>query len=145
MPVITLTSDWNQKDYYLAAVKGQILRKNDNLTIVDLNHNIQAYNSRQAAFILRNSSHNFPEGSVHINFVNAESPTGDSYYAILAQKHFFIGNDNGSFSMIINGPPDKIVKLKPLENITFKSFPGIITFTDAACKLIEQQDISMLG
>lgn len=145
MPVITLTSDWNQKDYYLAAVKGQILRRNEKLAIVDLNHNIQTYNTRQAAFILRNSFHNFPEGSVHINFVNAESVKDNSYYAVSAHKHYFIGNDNGSFSLIINGPADKIIRLEPLEKKEFRSFPGLITFTDAACKLIEHKDISKLG
>ncbi len=145
MPVITLTSDWNQNDYYLAAVKGQILQKNKKVSIIDLNHNIHPFNTRQAAFILRNSFHYFPAGSVHINFVNAESATGETLYVVEAHKHFFIGNDNGAFSLIINGPADKIVRLEPQEKKEHKSFPGIYTFTSAACRLIDNQNILQLG
>ncbi|MFW5820915.1 MAG: SAM hydrolase/SAM-dependent halogenase family protein [Bacteroidota bacterium] len=145
MPVITLTSDWKQNDYYLAAVKGQILQRNEKLRIVDLNHKIQNFNTQQAAFILRNSFHNFPAGSVHINFVNSESPDGNTYLAVQAHDHYFIGNDNGDFSLIINGPADEIVCLEDLETDNYKSFPGLFTFTRAACELIEKQNISLLG
>jgi hypothetical protein len=145
MPVITLTSDWNQNDYYLAAVKGRIMQKNEKIKVVDINHKIDPFNTQQAAFILRNSFHFFPEGSVHINFVNAESLTGDSYFAVKAHNHFFIGNDNGAFSLIINGPADKAVRLRVDDNEKYSSFPGLFTFTSAACDLIEYQDISRIG
>jgi len=145
MSVITLTSDWNQKDYYLAAVKGQILQKDETLRIIDLNHNIKAFNTGQAAFVLRNSFHHFPQGSVHINFVNPE-PLGDQkFIAIESQGHYFIGNDNGAFSLIINGPADKIVQLKVLETGHYTSFPGLFTFTAAAYDLIRYQDINRIG
>ncbi len=43
MPVITLTSDWNQKDFYLAAVKGRLLTQAEDLKIVDISHEIKAF------------------------------------------------------------------------------------------------------
>lgn len=145
MPVITLTSDWNQNDYYVAAVKGQILQKDETIRIVDINHSIKPFNSVQAAFILRNSFPHYPEGSVHINFVNAEPGESNSLIAIKAHNHFFIGNDNGTFSLVLNGPADKIVRLEVREKEGYKSFPGLYTFTDAAIKLLSTQDISKLG
>jgi len=102
MPVITLTSDWNQYDYYLAAVKGQILRKDPNIRIIDITHSIRPFNSVQAAFILRNSFIHYPSGSVHIIFVNTEPIENQKFIGIKAQGHFFIGVDNGTFSLVIN-------------------------------------------
>lgn len=145
MAVITLTSDWSQNDYYLAAVKGQILQIDEKIQIVDLNHSIKPFNTPQAAFVLRNSFQYFPKGSVHINFVNAEPSGNQRYMAVSAHDHYFIGTDNGAFSLIINGPADKAVQLEPLEKNNFTSFPGLLTFTSAACKLIMKKDIDLLG
>lgn len=145
MPVITLTSDWNQNDYYLAAVKGQILQKDQSIRIIDINHTIRSFNSVQAAFILRNSFQHFPKGSVHINYVNAERINNQYFIALKAHDHYFIGVDNGAFSLIINGPADQIVKLQGLEKDEFESFPGLYTFTKAACDLIKQQDLKKIG
>jgi S-adenosylmethionine hydrolase len=145
MPVITLTSDWSQKDYYLAAVKGQILQEDKQIMIVDLNHTIKPFNTPQAAFVLRNSFQYFPKGSVHINFVNAERLPNQEFLAVSAHGHYFIGTDNGAFSLIINGPAEKAVKLESLENYDNASFPGLVTFTSAACKLIKTNNINLLG
>ncbi|MBE0653829.1 MAG: SAM-dependent chlorinase/fluorinase [Bacteroidales bacterium] len=145
MPVITLTSDWSQNDYYLAAVKGQILKIDESIRIIDLNHSIKAFNTPQAAFVLRNSFHHFPAGSVHINFVNSERSGNQDFLAISAHDHYFIGTDNGAFSLIINGPAETAVRLKSLEKNDHSSFPGLLTFTSAACKLIRDADIGQLG
>jgi S-adenosylmethionine hydrolase len=145
MPVITLTSDWNQNDYYLAAVKGRILQKDENIRIIDINHNIRSFNSVQAAFILRNSYPHFPKGSIHLNFVNAERINNQQFIAIKAHDHYFIGVDNGTFSLVINGPADQIVRLKALEEDEYTSFPGLFTFTSAACELAKNQDLRKIG
>ena len=145
MPVITLTSDWNQKDYYLSAVKGQILKKDNTIRIVDINHNILTFNAVQAAFIIRNSFHHFPERSVHINFVNTERSDNQYFIAAEAHGHFFIGNDNGAFSLMYNDTAKRIVKLESLETETYESFPGLFTFTNAACDILKKGDLSQSG
>lgn len=145
MPVITLTSDWNQKDYYLSAVKGQILKTDNKIRIVDISHNIRTFNSVEAAFIIRNSFHHFPEGSVHINFVNTERTGDQNFIAAQADQHFFVGNDNGTFSLMYNDKAKKIIKLDPLEPVNYQSFPGLFTFTRAACDILKNGDITQTG
>lgn len=145
MPVITLTSDWNQNDYYLAAVKGQILQKDQSISIVDISHSIKPFNSVEAAFILRNSFVHFPAGSVHINFVNSEPINNQGFIAVKNQGHFFIGVDNGTFSLVINGPADEIVELDRKEEDNFMSFQGLFTFTSAAIDLIKNNDLKRIG
>ena len=55
MPIITLTTDWNNDDFYLGAVKGAIYNNCIDVTVVDITHQIKPFNIYQAAFILKNS------------------------------------------------------------------------------------------
>ena len=60
MPIITLTTDWNENDFYVSAIKGKILSQCPHALIIDVSHQIQTFNITQAAFIIRNSFHHFP-------------------------------------------------------------------------------------
>ena len=66
MAIITLTTDLGDKDIYQAALKGSILKLLPTASIVDITHNVAAFNVQQAAFILKNSFHYFPDGTVHL-------------------------------------------------------------------------------
>ena len=54
MHIITLTSDWNENDYYVASLKGKILSSCPEVRIVDINHKVKPFNTAQAAFVVRN-------------------------------------------------------------------------------------------
>ena len=59
MGIITLISDWGNSDYYTAAVKGMILSQLPETRIIDITHQIEPFNSTQAAYILRNAYKKF--------------------------------------------------------------------------------------
>ncbi|MFM8950092.1 MAG: SAM-dependent chlorinase/fluorinase, partial [Bacteroidota bacterium] len=65
-PIITLTTDWGTKDFYVGALKGRLYSLVPDCNVVDISHDIEQFNTIQAAFILRNSWHRFPANSVHI-------------------------------------------------------------------------------
>jgi S-adenosylmethionine hydrolase len=44
MPIITLTSDYGTVDHRVAAIKGNILQLNPDCRLVDISHQIGAYN-----------------------------------------------------------------------------------------------------
>ena len=142
MAIITLTSDWSNSDFYLGAVKGQLISNCKDITIVDICHSISPFNTAQTAFVIRNSYSNFPEGTIHIIFVNTESSADKPFLAVKLNKHFFIGTDNGIFSLITSKEPEKIVKLKVDSP---KSYESINLFTSAACKLANGTAIEELG
>ena len=54
MAIITLTSDWGLADYYLPAVKGTIFSALPDVNVVDITHNIEPFDIRSAAFIVKN-------------------------------------------------------------------------------------------
>ena len=60
MAIITFTSDYGLVDHRVPSVKGKILSLNDQVQIIDISHEIQAYNLLQAAYIIRNSYSFFP-------------------------------------------------------------------------------------
>src|SRR5512133_2364165 len=100
MAIITLTSDWGLRDHYTGSVKGAILRQLPDAVIVDISHSIQPHNLNQAAFIVRNSYRNFPEGTIHIIGVIEEASIESPHTLVVHDGHYFIGADNGIFSMI---------------------------------------------
>ena len=55
MPIITLTTDWGTKDYYLASLKGAILKQIPEANIIDVSHDITPFDLSEASYILRNS------------------------------------------------------------------------------------------
>ena len=128
MPIVTLTSDFGWNDYYVALIKGAILCENQDINIIDISHNINNYDIVQGAFILKNSYKSFPKGTIHILSVNNFYNKKRRFLAIRYDDHFFVGPDNGIFSLLFENPPRDIYKLDfqnkgsfPLKNVFAKA------------------------
>ncbi|NET32217.1 MAG: SAM-dependent chlorinase/fluorinase [Cyanothece sp. SIO1E1] len=120
MPIVTLTSDFGWKDYYLPMIKGTILCKNELIQIVDIAHDIPNYDIVQAAFIFKNCWQSFPKGTIHLISVNDYPEEKDKgFVAIAHEGHFFIGPDNGVFSLIFGAIPQSIFQLDPKPEARF--------------------------
>lgn len=145
MGIITLTSDWGLNDYYAAAVKGMIIQSMPDARIVDITHQVKPFDIEQAAYILKNAYHCFPEGSVHIIGVNTEESADQPHTVARYNKHYFIGTDNGVFSLIFDGTPEKLVILDILQESDNFTFSGRDRFVKAAVHLAGGGDIDQLG
>lgn len=100
MPVITLTSDFGLTDYRVAAIKGTILTQKEDAVIADISHDIDAYNLRQTAYIVRNAYSYFPPGSIHIVSVDSFYRQEVRNLIYKADGHYFIAADNGVMSLV---------------------------------------------
>ncbi len=145
MPIITLTSDWGLKDHYLASVKGKIIAGNQNVNIVDISHQITPFNIEHAAFVIKNSYRDFPENSIHLIGVNTEESDKYSHVVIFHNNHYFIGTDNGIFSMIFDDQPEKIFELSIPQDTDFFTFSTRDRFVKAALHLAKGDPIEELG
>jgi S-adenosylmethionine hydrolase len=145
MAIITLTTDLGLKDHYVAAVKGAILKQLPEVTIVDISHLVPSFNIQQAAYILRNAYPNFPDGTVHIIGVNAESSVQTPHLAMQVAGQYFIGADTGIFSFLFDRVPDRIVELNIKQETDHLTFPVKDVFTIAACHLARGGDLSFIG
>jgi S-adenosyl-L-methionine hydrolase (adenosine-forming) len=145
MPIITLTSDWGLKDHYAGAVKGTILSRMPDITIVDISHLIPPFDSEQAAFVIRNAYPNFPAGTIHIVGVNTEESDKCPHTIVEYKGHYFIGTDNGVFSLILDGPPDKIVEILVPQDTDYFTFSTRDRFVKCAIHIAKGGRIEELG
>jgi len=111
MPVITLTTEWRPDDIYNGIMKGKLCRLCPGATIIDNASGISPFNISHASFVIRNTFMNYPEGSIHIICVQSEAQQDQQYLIIKARNHWFIGNDNGIFNLILNADPDEIIRI----------------------------------
>lgn len=145
MPIITLTSDWGLRDHYVGAVKGAILRQMPEANIVDISHLVSPFDLKQASFILGNAYHYFPAGTVHIIAVDSIESTSRPHVALKADGHYFVGADNGVFSLFLRKSPDVIVGLNIMQDTGYFTFPSRDRFVKAACHLAAGHSIEELG
>ena len=147
MSVITLTTDWGQKDYYRAAVVGKLLSQKPNLPIIDISHNVANHNFMQAAYILQNAYKNFPKGSIHIIGVDAIPSDKKPHTLVQANGHYFIAADNGIFSLLFNEKDniEKIILIDVIQDSDYYTFPERDVFAKVALHIHDKKDIEELG
>ena len=145
MNFITLTTDFGYKDFSVAITKANIYNNINDVIIVDISHQISPFNTPQAAYILKNSYNSFPEGTIHIIGVESELTPENSHLAMRFNNHYFVGANNGIFSLITQDlKPDKIVEINIHENI-ISNFPVIDVFVNVAKHLSSKGSLDVIG
>lgn len=119
MSIITLTTDFGLHDYYVPVLKGAMLTRHRTLNFVDISHNIKNHDIVQAAFTLRNAWYQFPEGSIHLVSVNNFGGEKNRFLVLSHENHYFIGPDNGIFTLIFDTPPQYVYEI-PFVGLNFQ-------------------------
>lgn len=145
MAIVTLTSDWGTRDYYAAAVKGALLSYIPDVTIVDITHEIEAFNIAQAGFTLKNSFRSFPEGTIHIVAVNSIESPESPHVVVKAEGQFFISTDNGIFSHILDGRFDEAVCIDVPQDTDSFTFVSRDRFAKVASMIAHGEPLSAIG
>jgi S-adenosylmethionine hydrolase len=99
-PLITLTTDFGEADYFVPAMKGVILGINPAAEIVDVTHLIPAHDVYAAAFTLMCCYKDFPKNTIHLVVVDPGVGTARRPIMAMTDDYNFIGPDNGAFSYI---------------------------------------------
>ncbi len=99
-PLITLTTDFGYQDYYVSAMKAQILSVGRNLHLIDISHAIPPQDIMAGAWVIRNAAYLFPKGSIHVCVIDPGVGGCRKPVLIESEGHFFIGPDNGLFSLV---------------------------------------------
>ena len=145
MNFITLTTDFGFKDFSVAITKANIYSNISNAIIVDISHQISPFNNTQAAYILKNSYKSFPKGTIHIIGIESELTPENSHLAMYFDEHYFIGANNGIFSLITEDLiPDKIVEINIHQNI-ISNFPVLDVFVKVAKHLSSKGSLDVIG
>jgi len=126
MTIVTLTTDLG----------------NPALNIVDISHKIEPYNIVQASFVLANAYKNFPKGTIHMINVDNFYTEKKQFVALEKDGHYFVGPDNGLFSLIFHSMPEKQYAIACKNEGTF---PLGEIFAKALTHLLSEKPFSKIG
>ena len=145
MPVITLTSDFGNKDHFVGSVKGSLNNEIPNVNIIDISNDISPFNIIEGAYIIENAYKNFPEGSIHIIGVDSEKTPEKKHLVIKLDGHYFICADNGIMSLVANRiKPEKIIEIN-IHNSSSSSFTVLDVFVKVAAHIYRGGSIDLVG
>ena len=144
MAIITFMSDFGMSDHYVSAVKAKIISINPGLRIFDINHDIESFNIAHAAYVLKSVYKDFPKGTVHLVSVNSHGERNDRYLAFKIEDQFFVGPDNGIFSLICEKDPTIVAELFNNESVN-KSFPAKNILAKATAMLASGSGMNDVG
>jgi len=146
--LITLTTDFGVQDHYVGVMKAVMLSTAPGVTMIDISHEIPPQDIMAGAWVVKNSALLFPPRSVHLVVVDPGVGTPRKPIAIQIEDQFFVGPDNGIFSLIADQHEHHAVELtdpqfwRPAPSNTFH---GRDIFAPVAAHLANGTDINKLG
>lgn len=145
MPIITLTTDFGEKDHFAGAVKGAIYSELEGVRIVDISHSISPFHITEAAYIIQNAYKSFPQGTVHIVGIDSELNPENEHVAVYLDGHYFLCANNGIISMLAAEiKPEKIVEINIHDRVE-SNFPVLDVFVKVACHLARGGTLEVIG
>lgn len=100
MPIALLT-DFGTSDYFVAAMKGTMLKIAPDVSFVDITHEIPPQDIRSAAFVLEACYRDFPPGTVFLCVVDPGVGSERRPIVVEIEDYLFVGPDNGLFSFVL--------------------------------------------
>jgi len=153
MKLITLLTDFTERDGYVGVMKGVIYRIAPDARVVDLSHEIPPQNVFQAALLLGRSTPYFPDDTVHVGVVDPGVGTPRRAIAARLESQYFVGPDNGLMTLLYASTRSKGLpaQIHCLENPRYqlpevsRSFHGRDIFAPAAAHLVNGTALSEFG
>jgi len=97
---ICLFTDFGAADLYVGQVKAVLDARAPGVGVIDLLHDAPAYNVKAAAYLLAALVSRIPAGQVVIGVVDPGVGTDRGAVALCAGGNWYVGPDNGLFSVI---------------------------------------------
>lgn len=145
MAIITLTTDFGEKDHFAGAIKGAIYSELPDVRIVDISHSVSPFSIPEAAYIIQNAYSSFPKGTIHLIGIDSEINEENKHIAIKLDDHYFVCANNGIMSMICSEiAPEKIVEINIHDKIA-TSFPVLDVFVKVACHIARGGTLEVIG
>ena len=112
MSIISITSDYGEKDFNKGFFKGLLHSELKNPTIIDITHDVSPFNIIEASYIIKNCYKSFPRGSIHIIDVDSAKNPEQELIVVDYDNHFFITANNGLMSLFSEElKPNKVIEI----------------------------------
>lgn len=143
--IITILSDWGTQDFYAPMCKGRIWSMIPDVNIVEISHFVKPFDIAHAAFLFRQCYQNFPDGTIHIIGVAAKSSFKASHLIIKNDNQYFIGSNNGFFSLVFDQLPAEIWEINTQEYEGALLFPSRDIYSPMAAAIAKGVSIDKLA
>ncbi|RME01937.1 MAG: hypothetical protein D6812_07150, partial [Deltaproteobacteria bacterium] len=110
-PLVTLATDFGERDGYVGAMKGVILQRCPHAQVIDITHAIPPQNVDFGAFILRTYVPFYPAGTIHVVVVDPGVGSTRRGIVVESEGQYFVGPDNGLFSFVLAGGKSHVFSL----------------------------------
>ncbi|MHA1902713.1 MAG: SAM hydrolase/SAM-dependent halogenase family protein [Candidatus Thorarchaeota archaeon] len=142
--MIVLMTDFGESEY-VGIMKGVIHSIAPAVKVVDLTHSITPQSIREGAWVLFNSYHFFPEGSIFVCVVDPGVGTDRDAVVVKTENYTFVGPDNGL--MYPAAKQDSIVEISSIiiDESASATFHGRDVFAKTAAQLFLGEGQKLLG
>lgn len=147
MALLTLLTDFGTSDYYVAAVKGTVLRLAPATQIVDISHEVPGGDVATGAFLLSAAFPWFPEGTVHLAVVDPGVGSGRRILVARAGSGWLVLPDNGLLTLLRGA----VLSIRSVERTDLflpgpgQTFHGRDRFAPVAAWLLRGEPVETLG
>lgn len=147
MALLTLLTDFGTSDYYVAAVKGTVLRLAPGTQIIDVSHEIPGGDVATGAFLLSAAVPWFPEGTVHLAVVDPGVGSRRRILVARAGSSWLVLPDNGLLTLLRGA----VQSIRSVEKADLflpgpgQTFHGRDRFAPVAAWLLRGQPMEQLG
>lgn len=143
--VVTLTTDWGEKDAYIAQLKAALYTALPQVPCFDITHAVSPFNVNQTAYLLDVAWQHYPCGSVHIIGVDTEASIHNPHVVVQHQGHYFIGADNGIFTLLFPHADLQAYEIEMYQQSNKFTFPARDVFVPVAIRLLQGEPLSAIG
>lgn len=149
--LVLFLTDFGTRDGAVAVCKGVMLGIDPALRIVDVSHEIPAYDIATAGEVLEQAIAYYPSGTVAVAVVDPGVGSARKAIAVRTKKgHFLVGPDNGLFTLVMEAEGvDRAVELTNkrymLEGDASYTFHGRDIFSPAGAHLASGVPLDSLG
>jgi len=144
-PVITLLTDFGDRDAYVGVMKGVILGRAPDARIVDLTHRVAPQNVSGAAYLLETAIPWFPPETIHVAVVDPTVGTDRVIVAVRTARGVFLAPDNGLLTPVLEaGDLRESVRVVGSETAS-ATFHGRDVFAPSAARIATGGALSDLG
>src|SRR5690348_2412817 len=94
-PIITITTDFGTRDYYVAGMKAALIRHCPDVRMIDVTHEVPRHDILCGAITLERAVDGFLPGSVHLAVIDPGVGTDRRILVAELNRQYVICPDNG--------------------------------------------------
>ena len=141
MRPIVLATDYGVAGPYVGQLKSAIYKIAPNALIIDLIHDLPAFNPKASAYLLASYLEHMPENSIIVGVVDPGVGSDREPIVIEGSGFTFIGPNNGLFAIALKELESlKVSKIILCEEPISKTFHGRDIFAPVAAKIVSNEE-----